>query len=157
MNIYTNYATIYAGRVPDIFDELVPESEEYIAVKKLVDNVKSLLLDDDKLALSEEQLKNYKERSRYSIFLEATINMISIMKYIKWMEHPIHINEYKDKYGNVYLQARTSIKDKSNKKKWVNAYVGSLKEYPKGVLDAYAIKKGKGLIRQKLKKYFEII
>jgi hypothetical protein len=154
MNIYTYYAAIYAGRVPDIFDELVPESEEYIAVKKLVDNVKSLLLDDDKLALSEEQLKNYKERSRYSIFLEATINMISIMKYIKWMEHPIYLSAFNNKNGKVYLQAKTANKDKTGKTKWISAYVGTLNDYPKGVSDPDAIKKGKSIIRQKIKKYF---
>jgi hypothetical protein len=42
------------------------------------------------------------------------------------------------------------------KTKWVNAYVGTFKQYPKGVNDPEAIKKGQILIRQKIKGNFGI-
>jgi hypothetical protein len=88
------------------------------------------------------------------------IKVLSLLKkledYIKWAEHPVHVNEFKNKYGSTYLQARTSIKDEKGKTKWVSAYLGSLSEFPKGVNDPKAIEMAKPLIRKKLKKIYEI-
>ena len=64
--------------------------------------------------------------------------------------------QFKDKNNNKFLQARTTFKNQVGKTKWVNAYVGTFKQYPKGVNDPEAIKKGQILIRQKIKGHFGI-
>jgi len=150
------FYSIYITGVPYIFDDLGAESEEFSAVQEYVDQIRSLINDGVQLGLKKEEIKNDQPTST-RLLVGRVIGLLSIIKnYIKWMEHPIHINEFKDKYGHIYLQARSSIKDEKNKTQWVNAYVGSLKEYPKGIEDFEAIKKGKFLMRKKLKKYFNI-
>lgn len=90
-------------------------------------------------------------------FIQATIlvnHLTYLDRYTKLLDYPIYINQFKDKNNNIFLQARTTIKDDLGKTKWVNAYVGTLKDYPKGINDSEAIKKGQILIRKKLKGYF---
>jgi hypothetical protein len=75
----------------------------------------------------------------------------------KLLHHPIHINRFLDKYGNKYIQARTSLTDKSsNKLKNFSAYVGSYNDYPEGINSEAAKIRGKELIRKKLEPYFNI-
>jgi hypothetical protein len=74
----------------------------------------------------------------------------------KFLNHPIHVNIYKDKYGNKYLQARSSYTS-DGKLKQVNAYVGSLNDFPEGTKSLDAMKKGKILIRKKLEPIYNIL
>jgi hypothetical protein len=133
---------VHGGSVPSIFKELDIKSErnEYDTVADLVADFPKLISGDDE----------------FRLVIKVLNKLTKLENYLKWIEHPIHINEFKDKYGNTYLQARTSIKDQLGKTKWVNAYIGTLKDFPKGITDTEASKKGKTLIRKKLKKYFEL-
>ena len=76
---------------------------------------------------------------------------------MRFLKHPVHINEFKDKYGNKFIQARTSLMDKSTKKlKNISAYVGSYTDYPKGIQSPEAILKGRMLARKKLEAFFQL-
>jgi hypothetical protein len=131
---------LHHGITPSFIDKLDTQMEgsEKEKIQLVCSGLSELISKNDKLLLAIRALS----------FLE------SIDRYQKWVEHPIYLNEFKDKKGNTYLQARTSLKDERGKTKWVNAYIGSLKEYPKGVNDPNAMEKAKPLIRSKLKKYF---
>ena len=133
---------VHGGSLPSIFKELdfKSESNEYDAITDLVADFPKLIGEDDK----------------FRLVIKVLSKLTKLENYLKWIEHPIHINEFKDKYGNTYLQARTSIKDQVGKTKWVNAYIGTLKDFPNGINDTEASIKGKILIRKKLKKYFDL-
>jgi hypothetical protein len=133
---------VHGGSVPSIFKELDFKSErnEYDTVADLVADFPKLISGDDE----------------FRLVIKVLNKLTKLENYLKWIEHPIYINDFKDKYGNTYLQARTSIKDHLGKTKWVSAYIGTLKDYPKGINDIEASKKGKTLIRKKLKKYFDL-
>ena len=143
MNIFDLFSQAQAGGIPPIFNELdiKTEFEDLEAIQQLVSKF--------------PKLSGQPQEWERTVRIVHAIS--SLEHYLRWMEHPIHINEFKDKYGHVYLQSRTSVKDESGKTKWISAYVGSLKEYPKGVEDPQALKKGKSLIRKKIKKYFGIL
>lgn len=89
------------------------------------------------------------EPSCFRNILKVLINLDNLEMYDNILKHPIYINLFRDKNGNQYLQARASIKVNS-KVVWVNAYVGKLSEFHKGVNDPNAISKGKKLVRKKL-------
>ena len=92
--------------------------------------------------------------------IELISDILEILQQLKqfteYLEHPIYMNEFKDKYGNAYLQARTYILNEDGKKKWKNSYIGTLKEFPEGVEDKKAIERGKILLRAKLKTHYKI-
>lgn len=133
---------VKSGNVPSFFEYLDSKLE-----KDERETIKSIVTEIPKLIKTKESLR----------IVILIINYLEILEnYKKWLEHPIYLNEFNDKYGNKYLQARTSIKGKDGKTKWVNAYVGSLNDYPKGANDPLALAKAKPLIRKKLKKYFEL-
>lgn len=142
MQIIDLLTRVHGGSLPSIFKELdfKSESSEYDAITDLVADFPKLIGDDEE----------------FRLVIKVLSKLTKLENYLKWIEHPIHINEFKDKYGNTYLQARTSIKDLVGKTKWVNAYIGTLKDFPKGIDDVEASKKGKILIRKKLKKYFDL-
>jgi hypothetical protein len=141
MNNQSLIAQLHIGSKPNDFDGLDPNQE-----KTLYDEVNKLL---DKLS----NLVETKENCRLII---NTINILESLGNIKKLiEQPVNINIFRDKNDNQFLQARTTF-NHNGKTKWVNAYVGSIKQYPKGVNDPDAIKKGQILIRQKIKSYFGI-
>jgi hypothetical protein len=141
-----DYATflmiLHAGSVPSDFNGLDPIQE-----KEQVEDINTHLLELTKLVEKNDNFKLAVNLVNHLTYLE---------KYIKLLAQPIRINQFKDKNNNIFLQARTTMKDTSGNTKWVNAYVGTLKDYPKGVNDSEAIKKGQILIRQKIKGHFGI-
>jgi hypothetical protein len=124
------------------FNSLDPIQE-----KEQLEDINTHLLELTKLVEKNDDFKRAVSLVNHLTYLE---------NYTKLLAQPIRINQFKDKNNNIFLQARTTIKDNLGKTKWVNAYVGTLKDYPKGVNDAEAIKKGQILIRQKIKGHFGI-
>jgi hypothetical protein len=100
------------------------------------------------------KLVEKKEDFKHAVSLVNHLTYLD--NYTKLLAQPIRINQFKDKNNNKFLQARTTFKNQMGKTKWVNAYVGTFKQYPKGVNDPEAIKKGEILIRQKIKGNFGI-
>jgi hypothetical protein len=133
---------LHFGKKPHNFDGLDPLREI-----KLIEDVDAKLTVLAELVESKENVNNA---------IKLITCLCELDNYNKLLSHTVHINEFKDKYNNVFLHARTTIKDKLGKTKWVSAYVGTLKDYPKGVNDVEAIKKGQILIRQKIKGHFGI-
>jgi hypothetical protein len=138
-DLSTLFLTVYSGSLPLVFNELDDKAEQEERL-----NVESLLL----------FIKKIIEKTDVAKITAVLSNLESLENYINWIEHPIYLNEFKDKKGNRYLQGRTSIKGMDGKTKWISAYVGSLNEYPKGVTDPEAFRKAKPIIRKKLKKYY---
>ena len=141
-----DYATflmiLHAGSVPSDFNSLDPIQEE-----EQLQDINTRLMDLSKLVEKKEDFKHAVSLVNHLTYLE---------NYTKLLAQPIRINQFKDKNNNIFLQARTTIKDTLGKTKWVNAYGGTLRDYPKGVNDVDAIKKGQILIRQKIKGHFGI-
>jgi len=114
-----------------------------------------MLEPDEKVIL----ILRIKEGSRPNLFGELRIMVRSVFALHQldivaaFLKHPIHLNTYKDKYGNTYIQARTT-KEIGGKLKWFNGYVGSLVDYPKGVDDKNAIAKGHAIVRRKMAEHF---
>ena len=142
MDYITTLMEVYTGHLPDFVDKMDSKLE---TTEK--EQVETIFSEFSKLAKSGKNVH---------IIAKAVVFFESLENFQKWVEHPIYINEFKDKKGNKYLQGRTSIKNVKGKTTWVSAYIGSMKEYPKGVNDPNAMEKAKPLIRMKLKKYFGI-
>ena len=142
MNLLELLDSVHMGALPGVLRDLKnkSENEDYATVKDIISQF-PVLLEDHK---------------HFARVYKILTNLQTLENYIRLIEHPIHINEFKDKNGNIYLQARTSIKDNKGKTRWISAYVGSLNDYPKGVNDETALEKAKPLIRRKLKKYFDL-
>jgi len=140
MDYSTFLMILHAGSVPSDFNSLDPIEE-----KEQAEDINTHLLELTKLVEKKDDFKRAVSLVNHLTYLE---------NYTKLLAQPIRINQFKDKNNNIFLQARTTIKDNLGKTKWVNAYVGTHKDYPKGVNDAEAIKKGQILIRQKIKGYF---
>ena len=138
---YSNFLYfLHSGAAISDFNNLDPIEE-----KEQAEDIKAHLLELSKLVEKKEDFKRAVSLVNHLTYLE---------NYTKLLAQPIRINQFKDKNNNIFLQARTTIKDNQGRTKWVNAYVGTLKDYPKGVNDTEAIKKGQILIRQKIKGYF---
>ena len=135
-------ALLHTGLKPSDFDNLDPIQE-----KDQIDDINQHLTELSNLV-------EKKEICRLAIKIVTLLENID--NYEKLLTQPIHINEFKDKNNNKFLQARTTFKNQVGKTKWVNAYVGTFKQYPKGVNDPEAIKKGQILVRQKIKSHFGI-
>ncbi len=101
-----------------------------------------------------EIVKKYIDNETQPKSIDKLVISLHLLEcYHNLLKHPIHINIFKDRYGNQYLQARTTIKVKSTGKNIsVNTYVGSVNEFPNGINDSKAIEKGKILLRNKLMK-----
>ena len=140
MDYSTILMVLHAGSLPSDFNGLDPIQE-----KEQVEDINTCLMELTKLVEKKDDFKHAINLVNHLTYLE---------NYIKLLAQPIRINQFKDKNNNIFLQARTTIKDTSGKTKWVNAYVGTLKDYPKGVNDVEAINKGQILIRQKIKGHF---
>jgi hypothetical protein len=133
--------SVHNGTQPPIFNNLdyKLEQEEKIQIEGILSLINKIV-----------------EPSDVSKITAVLANLMVLEKYMKWMEHPIYLNEFKNKNGNRYIQGRTSVKEKDGKTKWISAYVGRISEYPKGVNDSNAFSKAKPLIRKKLKKYYDL-
>jgi hypothetical protein len=79
-----------------------------------------------------------------------------LIDYSKILNQKVYLSTYKDKYGNTFLHARTSLKDAFGKTKWISAYLGSIQNFEKGEKDPIALKKGKELIREKLRTFYKL-
>jgi predicted regulator of amino acid metabolism with ACT domain len=132
---------LFSGNKITDFDSLDPEleKEEIETINKKLSTIKEIISQDRKI-------------------LYAVIDVLNELEYLKkfkeLMEQPVYLNKFNDKYGNTFLQARTSIRDSSGKTKWINGYLGSINKFEKGVNDPSALELGKILIRKKLKKYY---
>ena len=142
MDYITLLMQLNIGSKPNNFDILDPIQE-----KDQIDDINQQLNELSKLVEKNEICR---------LAIKIITHLENIDNYNKFLSQPIHINEFKDKNNNKFLQARTTFKNQVGKTKWVNAYVGTFKQYSKGVNDPEAIKKGKILIRQKIKSHFGI-
>ena len=142
MNYIKLLMELNIGSKPNNFDILDP-----ILEKDQIDDINQQLTELSKLVEKNEICR---------LAIKIITHLENIDNYNKLLSQPIHINEFKDKNNNKFLQARTTFKNQVGKTKWVNAYVGTFKQYPKGVNDPEAIKKGQILIRQKIKSHFGI-
>ncbi len=133
-------ANLYYGIQVNDFESLDPELEKE-ELKEINERLASL----KKSLGTREELKTMLEVARNFEYLKGIANIL---------DHPIHMNVFSDKYGNKFIQARTSLRDKGGKMVLINAYVGSVKKFEKGENDPRAISKGKALVRKKMKKYF---
>lgn len=99
-------------------------------------------------------LDNYESRKNDNLkIIMTSITLLNKLERIKkFLNHPINLNIY----GNKYLQARSSYTS-DGKLKQVSAYVGSLNDFPEGIKSLDAMKKGKILIRKKLKSIYNIL
>jgi hypothetical protein len=150
-------AQIYASSEPKYTiyfnqDLLSPVyDEEYIL------SINALFLDLKALFSKSEQVIADREKYELNIVINSNIIITRVEEYMRFLKHPVHINEYKDKYGNKFIQARTSLMDKKTKKlKNISAYVGSYTDYPKGIHSPEAILKGRMLARKKLEAFFQL-
>ena len=66
------------------------------------------------------------------------------------LKQKVYLNEFSNKYGKKYVQARTSHVKSDGKTSWVNAYVGPLDNFKQGLKDPEALKIGRELMRKKL-------
>ena len=147
---------------------IVESYEEFVHNMSEEGEFKDILSDDsvepeykDKIRKTLKQvrdLKDYESNGGDNLGLIITANnLLNKLKRIKkFLNHPINLNIYKDKYGNKYLQARSSYTS-DGKLKQVNAYVGSLNDFPEGTKSLDAMKKGKILIRKKLEPIYNIL
>ncbi len=84
------------------------------------------------------------------------LNVSKLITYSKILNQKVYVNPYSDKYGNTFLQARTSVKDSFGKTKWISAYLGSIQNFEKGEKDPFALEKGKEVIREKLSAFYQL-
>ena len=122
------------------------DSEEYKEMEKIADEIFQLLYPNG---------KRYKEDGiKLAIPLEAVQKAERIIRYVNLLRHPIHINEFKNKNGSIFYQARASIKDSRRKKVWINGYIGPSHKFYKGVDDPFAIEIGRAAVLKKLRKFY---
>ena len=86
--------------------------------------------------------------------MEAVQKAERLIQYVNLLRHPIHINEFKNKNGSIFYQARASIKDSNGKKVWLNGYIGPSHKFYKGVDDPFAIEIGRAAVLKKLRKFY---
>ena len=128
------------GKMPPILNQKGLDETDSIKIKTLFNSIK-------------RRITTKEDKQLISDILDILQQLKQITEYL---EHPIYMNEFTDKYGNSYLQARTYILNEDGKKKWINSYIGTLKEFPGGVEDKKAIERGKKLLRMKLLSNYKI-
>ena len=92
----------------------------------------------------------------YKSLNEVILKVSKLITYSKILNQKVYLSTYKDKYGNTFLHARTSLKDAFGKTKWISAYLGSIENFEKGERDSIALEKGKELIREKLRTFYKL-
>ena len=134
------------GEFKDILSDITIGDDYKDKIKNILNRIRELVYssgEDDGISNLE---KSYE-----------TINLVNRLKRIKkFLNHPINIYDFKDKYNNVFLHARTTVKDNLGKTKWITSYVGKLKDFPDGVNSLDASIKGKTLLRKKLEPFYNI-
>lgn len=104
----------------------------------------------------EDEKKEEKEYESFRAIHRLSCQVEKLIDYSKILNQKVYLSSYSDKYGNSFLQARTSLKDAFGKTKWVSAYLGSIQNFEKGDKDPIALKKGKELIREKLRAFYKL-
>jgi hypothetical protein len=112
--------------------------------------------EDEKEDEKEHEKKEEKEYDSYRAIYRLSCQVEKLIDYSKILNQKVYLSSYSDKYGNSFLQARTSLKDAFGKTKWVSAYLGSIQNFDKGDKDPIALKKGKELIREKLRAFYKL-
>ena len=122
------------------------DSVEYKEMEKIADEIIQLLYPNG---------ERYKEEGmKRAIPLEAVQKVERLIQYANLLRHPIHINEFKDKNGNIFYQARASIKDSNGKKVMLNGYIGPSHKFYKGIEDPEAVEIGRKAVLKKLRKFY---
>jgi len=129
------------GKMPPILNQKGLDETDLNKIKTLFNSIK-------------RRITTKEDKQLISNILD---NLQQLKQITEYLEHPIYMNEFKDKYGNAYLQARTYVLNEDGKKKWKNSYIGTLKEFPEGIEDKKAIEKGRLLLREKLKSHYKIL
>ena len=154
-----------AWEIAQIYDSSEPKYTIYfnqdllspVYDEEYIQNINGLLLELRVLMLKPEPSVLNKDDYALKLVVKSNLITTKLEEYMRFLKHPVHINEYKDKYGNKFIQARTSLMDKSTKKlKNISAYVGSYTDYPKGIHSPEAILKGRMLARKKLEAFFQL-
>jgi len=104
----------------------------------------------------EHEKKEEKEYDSYRAIYRLSCQVEKLIDYSKILNQKVYLSTYKDKYGNTFLHARTSLKDAFGKTKWISAYLGSIQNFEKGEKDPIALKEGKELIREKLRTFYKL-
>ena len=104
----------------------------------------------------EDEKKEEKDYDSYRAIYRLSCQVEKLIDYSKILNQKVYLSSYSDKYGNSFLQARTSLKDAFGKTKWISAYLGSIQNFDKGDKDPIALKKGKELIREKLRAFYKL-
>ena len=97
-----------------------------------------------------------KDFDYYRSLSDVFFKVSKLVTYSKILNQKVYLSSYSDKYGNSFLQARTSLKDAFGKTKWISAYLGSIQNFDKGDKDPIALEKGKELIREKLRAFYKL-
>lgn len=122
--------------IGNLVKELNPDSEQELI------NELEILAKEMEMMFRDKRVKNTLLKS-----FEAFSRIEAIEALIG---QKVYLNEYSNKNGNKYIQARTSISKPDGKTSWLNAYVGPLENFKLGTKDPDALKIGKELIRKKL-------
>ena len=97
-----------------------------------------------------EEAKTY-SKLEVKILIKSILTALSDIETIEaLLKQKVYLNEYSNKYGKRYIQARTSHIKSDGKTAWINAYVGPIGDFKLGTKDPEAIKLGKEYIRKKL-------
>ena len=126
--------------------ESYANTEEYKEMEKIANEIVQLVYPSRK-RYREEGIVN-------AVPMEAVQKADRLIKYVKLLRHPIHLNEFKNKNGSVFYQARASIKDSNGKKVWLNGYIGPSHKFYKGIDDPFAIEIGRAAVLKKLRKFY---
>ena len=136
-----------SGSVPSYLGvEEYRYTKEYEEMEKISQEVHLLLSGKDA----------ERKHSSFILNMKITVLIEKLIDYSKILNQKVYLSSYSDKYGNSFLQARTSLKDAFGKTKWVSAYLGSIQNFDKGDKDPIALKKGKELIREKLRAFYKL-
>jgi hypothetical protein len=150
-------AQIYASSEPKYSIYFNQDLLSPVYDEEYIQSINALFLDLKALFSKPEQVIADREKYELNIVINSNLIINRVEEYMRFLKHPVHINEFKDKYGNKFIQARTSLMDKSTKKlKNISSYVGSYTDYPKGIHSPEAILKGRMLARKKLEAFFQL-
>ena len=137
MSLTNTFTVVGQVGLPDDFKTIFdPESEKSIV---------------DKLNSAEAKLKELFKNGESRKHIIQALSLLNLVQDVEALvNYKVYLNEYPNKYGKKYIQARASYQNKFGKKAWVNAYVGPLESFKGQLKDPEAIKLGKKLIRKKL-------
>ena len=132
------------------------EYEEMEKISKELHDFLKKKKEDEKEDEKEHEKKEEKEYDSFRAIHRLSCQVEKLIDYSKILNQKVYLSSYSDKYGNSFLQARTSLKDAFGKTKWISAYLGSIQNFDKGDKDPIALKKGKELIREKLRAFYKL-